>query len=485
MNDPIRRLASLTAFLFAALLIASTWIQSIGSADINNRSDNRRTLLNSYNRERGQILVDGEPIARSTATKDELKWQRTYSSPQLYSHVTGFYSFVYGTGGGVEDAENALLSGQSDKLFYGRVTDLLTGRRAKGASVELTIDPAVQRAASEALGDQRGAVVALDPRTGEILAMVSKPNYDPSLLATHDVTAQQEAWTELNGDPTRPLVNRAIGGNLYPPGSTFKIVTAAAAIESGTFTKDSTLPGPAELDLPQTTTNLPNSHPGACGPNNKTTLLQALETSCNTAFGWLGMELGAETLADQASRFGFGDRLDIPMRVADSTFPADADEPQTAQSAIGQFEVRTTPLQVAMIAAAVANDGVVMRPHMVRSILGSDTSVLEEKKVEQLSEAMSPETADALTDMMQAVVESGTGTAAQIPGVAVAGKTGTAEHAKDAAPHAWFTAFAPADDPQVAVAVVVEDGGKAGSEAYGGTVAGPIAKAVMEAVINP
>lgn len=484
MNAPIRRLSIVVAMLFTALLVSSTWIQFVQARELQERPDNRRTLLATYARERGQILVGGTPVARSVPSNDELKWLRTYPQGELYSHVTGYYSFVYGPGGGLEAAENALLSGQSDKLFYRRVSDMLTGRKQAGASLELTIDPKAQAAASEAMQGQRGAVVALDPSTGAILAMVSNPPYDPADLTSHDTKKVEQAWDSLNSDPTRPLVNRAIGGNLYPPGSVFKVVTAAAALSSGEYTEESVLPGPATLDLPQTTADLPNSNGLPCGPDNKVTLKRALEISCNTAFGWLGMELGAEAFQAQSARFGIGDSLQIPMRVTPSSVPQELNDPQLAQSAIGQYDVRVTPLQVAMISAGVANNGVVMKPYLVESVLSSDLDTIDEAEPSQMSQAVDAEQAGALTRMMEAVVETGTGKAAQIDGVSVAGKTGTAQHAVGKPPHAWFTGFAPADDPRVAVAVVVEDGGNAGSEAAGGRVAAPIAKAVMEAVIG-
>lgn len=484
MNAPIRRLSTIVAMLFCTLLVSSTIIQFFQAKSLQDRPGNRRTLLANYARERGQILVGGSPIAKSTPVDDELKWLRTYPQPKLYSHVTGYYSFTYGAGGGIEGAENSLLAGTSDKLFYRRVSDILTGRQPSGASLELTLNAKAQAAAEKALGNQRGAVVALDPSTGEVLAMVSHPAYDPSVLSSHDTTKVVAAWKALTSDPTQPLVNRAIAGNLYPPGSTFKIVTAAAALESGKWTEESQIPGPAVLDLPQTSATLPNDFAGACGPNDKTTLKHALEISCNTAFGWLGMELGTSAFRSQAAKFGVGDRLTVPMTVTPSSIPVELNKPQLAQSAIGQFDVRVTPLQVAMISAAVGNRGVVMAPHLVKRVTSSDLEVIDEPKPEQLSQAVSADTAAALTRMMEAVVESGTGKAARIDGVAVAGKSGTAERGKGLAPHAWFTSFAPANDPKVAVAVVVEDGGTAGNEAAGGRVAAPIARAVMEAVLG-
>jgi peptidoglycan glycosyltransferase len=486
MNNPIRRLSTLAGFLFAVLLVSTTWIQFVDAKDLNARSDNRRTLLSSYGRERGQILVDGKPIARSTAVKDELKWQREYLDAKLYSHITGYYSFVYGTGGGLESADNALLSGQSDKLFYRRIADMFTGRKPVGASLQLTINPAVQKAADQALGNQRGAAVAIDPRTGAILALVSHPQYDPNPLASHEESVQTKAWKSLNADPARPMVDRAIAGDLYPPGSTFKLVTAAAALASGSYTPVSELPGPASLDLPLTTTNLPNHGNQSCGPNDRTTLTRALVISCNTAFGWLGMQLGADAMRAQAAKFGIGDQLSIPMRVTPSSFPADLNAPQLAQSSIGQYDVRMTPLQVAMISAAIANDGELMKPYLVsNAIVSSDLSVIDPATPEAMSQAVDGSVAKQLKAMMVDVVEQGTGRPARIDGVKVAGKTGTADHAKGEAPHAWFTGFAPADDPKIAVAVVVERGGNAGSEAAGGSTAGPIARAMMLPVVKP
>ncbi len=484
MNAPIRRLSLLVAMLFALLLLSSTWIQYVDAKNINALPSNKRTELANFTRERGAILVAGDPIASSTPAKDELKWTRVYAQPTRYAHVTGYYSFVYGPGGGIEGAENSLLSGQSDKLFYRRVTDLLTGKEPVGATIELTINPKAQEAADTALGNQRGAVVALDPATGAILAMVSHPAYDPSTLTKHNRGAVEAAWERLLAAPGDPLFNRAIAGNLYPPGSTFKLITAAAALESGSYTPDSEVPGPAELALPGVTEPLANHDHAPCGPGDKTTLLHALEISCNTTFASLGMTLGAAALREQAAKFGFGDQLTVPMRVTPSTVPAKLDEPQLAQSAIGQFEVKATPLQMAMVAAAIGNEGVVMHPHLVDKVLTSELKTIDTAGAEQSSEAISPEVAEQLTRMMVTVVASGTGTPAQIPGVEVAGKTGTAQHGAGAAPHAWFTGFAPTRNPKVAVAVVVEDGGRAGSEAAGGSVAGPIAKAVMEAVLN-
>jgi penicillin-binding protein A len=485
VNKPIRRLSFVVALLFCALLVSTTWIQFVTAKSLDSRPGNRRTLLESYSRERGAILVAGSPIAKSVPTNDDLKYVRTYPSPRLYSQVTGYYSFTFGAGGGLEGAGDALLSGRSDKLFYRRVVDMVTGRTPSGASLELTIDPKAQQAADQALGGQRGAVVALDPKTGAILAMVSHPQYDPATLAGHNLDSVAKAWKDLNADPGRPAVNRATGGDLYPPGSTFKLVTAAAALSSGKFTEESQIPGPASLDLPLTSTDLPTDDHQPCGPGDKTSLTHALEISCNSAFGWLGLDLGDDALRAQAAKFGFGDSLQVPMRVEPSRVPAQMNKPNTAQAAIGQYDVRVTPLQMAMVSAGIANKGTVMSPYLVKDTRNSSLDVIDQHQPEQLSQAITPDVAAALTRMMVTVVQSGTGTPAQIPDIEVAGKTGTAQHAKGGAPHAWFTAFAPAKDPKIAIAVVVEDGGDAGNEAFGGKVAAPIARQVMEAVLKP
>jgi len=486
VNAPLRRLSVLVTALFLVLMLAATWIQSIDAGRLRADARNSRTLYAELGRERGPILVGGEAVASSTPVEDAYRYQRVYADGRLYAHATGVYSVITQPTG-LEGARNDLLSGTSDQLFYRRLSDLLTGREPAGAVVETTLDADVQRAAAEALGDQRGAVVALDPRTGDVLAMVSSPSYDPDELATHDRDAAAAARQALLADEGDPLVNRAIAGDLYPPGSVFKIVTAAAALESGEFTPDGLVPGPAVLDLPQTDTGLPNSNGRSCGEGDQVTLTDALRISCNTAFGWLGMELGGDALREQAAAFGFGEPLSVPLRVTPSTVPAEMSPPQLAQAGIGQFDVRVTPMQVAMVSAAVANDGVLVKPNLVRSVRGEDLEVIEQPEPVELGRAVSADTAAQLTAMMETVVERGTGTAAQIDGVAVAGKSGTAQHGVDPGaepPHAWFTAFAPADDPQVAVAVVVEEGGAAGDEASGGRTAAPIARRVIQAALD-
>lgn len=482
MNTPLRRLTSVVILMFLALMLGSTWVQFVTAPDLNADERNVRTLYREFGTPRGPIVVGGEAVAASVPVDDVFGYQRVYTDGPLYAHVTGYYSIVYGRSE-LESAMNTELNGSADSLFLRRLQDLVTGRQPQGAVVETTVVPAIQQAAWDALGDQRGAVVALDPRTGAILALVSKPSYDPAVLASHTQAEVTAAWEALTSDQGEPLTNRALRGDLYPPGSVFKIVTAAAALENG-LDPATEIPAPVELDLPLTDTTLPNFGGAACSPTGTQTLADALRISCNTAFGQLGLDLGAEVLREQARAFGFSEELSVPMRVTESSFPADPDAPQTALSAIGQYEVRVTPLQVAMISAAVANDGVLLYPYSVAAVRSADLEVVDRTEPEEMGRAVSAGTADLLTEMMVGVVESGSGRAAQIPGVRVAGKTGTAQTGNERDAHAWFTAFAPADDPRVAVAVVVENGGSLGSEATGGAVAAPIARAVIQAALQ-
>lgn len=481
MNRPLRRVAVAVMVLFAALLANVNVIQLVQAGELENEPGNSRLVFEEYSRERGPILVEGVEVARSVETDDTLRFLRVYDPGALYAHATGYYSFVYGASG-VERAENAVLSGTDDRLFVRRVLDTLTGEQNRGGSVALTLDPQAQQAALDAMQGRPGAVVALEPSTGRILAMVSTPTFDPNVLASHDAAGITAAYEALSADPGEPLLNRALS-QTYPPGSTFKIVTTAAALENGATPQDEVYGG-AALDLPLTSTTLPNSTGEACTGGDTTTLIDALRLSCNTAFGSLGLELGAETLAAQAQAFGFGAGYDVPVPTAASRFPEDANEPQVAQSAIGQFDVAATPLQMAMVVAAVANRGILMEPYLVEEVRGPDTVPLGRHEPSELGRSVSAQTADQLTAMLVEVVEDGTGRNAAIDGVSVAGKTGTAQVGEGRSPHAWFVSFAPAEDPRVAVAVIVENGGGE-TEISGGRLAAPVARAVMEAALAP
>jgi peptidoglycan glycosyltransferase len=496
MNKPIRNLAVACMFLFVALLVNATYVQYWEADDLTSLSkhpDNKRVRDAEFSRERGAILVRGKAVAESNKSGDAYKFQRVYPQGPEYAHLTGFFSRDWGLGG-VESTQNSILSGSDSRLFIdNRVIALMGGEDPKGGSVTLTVDPGAQRAAYDglnALGDNvRGAVVAIEPSTGKVLAMVSSPSYNPNRLASHDFNEVGRAKQRLEENDLSPLNNRAIE-EVLPPGSTFKLVTAAAALDSGEYDPDTQVPGGARLDLPQTSTDLINDGGGSCG-GERITLTKALQVSCNVSFGDVGMKVGADKIRDTAEKFGFGERAftdldDALTKQALSRFPEDPDKPQTALSAIGQFDVAATPLQMAMVGAGIANDGVVMKPYLVDEIKSPKLDVLDKTRPEPMpgQPAMSSAASRDLRQMMVAVVEGGTARTAQIPGVEVAGKTGTAQSAPDRPPYAWFVSFAPAETPAVAVAVLVQDAGVARDEISGSGLAAPIAKAVMEAVIG-
>lgn len=482
MNEPVRRLSIVVLVLFLALLGSTSWIQVLGAEDLNQDPRNVRTLYREYGTFRGPILVDGEPVVRSVPVNTSFNYQRTYSDGPLYAPITGFYSIVNGRTG-LEQTENALLVGSADELFWTRLGNLFAGEQQQGASIEVTIRGALQEVAAEALGDQRGAVVALDPSTGAVLAMVTSPSYDPTELASHSTSTVNDNYRRLLETEGNPLINRAIAGDTYPPGSTFKLIDAAAALESG-YTPDSMLHAPERLELPQSSATIGNFGGVQCSPDDRVSMADALRTSCNTAFASLGMSLGWSVLERKARAFGFTEQLEIPLPVTASRLPDDPDAALTAHSAIGQYDVRVTPLQMAMVAAAIANEGVLMHPYLVETVRAPDLTIVRTAEPTEYRRSMTRAEANTLTRMMVDVVEDGTGRAARIGGVDVAGKTGTAETGQGTPPHAWFVSFAPADDPVVAVAVLVENGGSMGSEATGGAVAAPIARAVMEEALR-
>ncbi|MFD7153368.1 peptidoglycan D,D-transpeptidase FtsI family protein [Kribbella sp. NPDC059898] len=483
MNSAIRRLAVAAIILMLALMANSTYLQAFRSSEINGRNDNKRVRDSQFSVNRGPILIGTTPIAKSDPSNDQFKYQRKYPSGLVYAPATGYYSYLFGRGG-IELTMNSELNGSDPSMAFRRIIDVISNRPQQGGSITLTLNAAAQQAAYDGLAGKTGAVVAIEPKTGKILAMATRPSYDPNLLASHDTTKVSAAWKSLNADKNKPLSNRAVQ-ELYPPGSTFKLVTAAAALSSGKYTPTTTVNSPAQLPLPQTTVPLVNEDGKNCGGSNNATLTIALRYSCNTAFGTVGMALGADALNAQAAKFGFGARplTELPG-VATSQFPGDPNEPQTAQSAIGQFDVRATPLQMAMVAAGIANQGNVMKPYLVQNVQTPDLKTVSETKPESLHQAVTPQVATQLTDMMIDVVNNGTGKPGRISGVQVAGKTGTAQTSKDRPPFAWFTAFAPAKDPKVAVAVLIEDANVPRTDVAGGTLAAPIAKKVMEAVLG-
>lgn len=484
MNGPLKRAALACLLMFGLLMINVNYLQVVRADDLRANPRNDRNFYARYEVERGRITAGDKVIAESFDTGDtEYRFERRYPEGKLYAPITGF--FAPESERDMERAKNSLLNGTSADLLIRRSIDLFTAKQSKGANVDLTINPRAQEAAYKALGasGKKGALVAIEPKTGAILAMVSLPTYDPNPLSKPNKADVNKAYNKLDKDEDKPLVNRAIERS-YPPGSTFKVVTMAAYLESDdTLGPESQVDAPQVLDLPNTTADLPNYGGAACGAG-RVTLSFALEKSCNTPFGKIAMELGYDALKDQALKFGIGgEPLSIPLPVAGSGIGEEEDQAALAQASIGQRSNQMTPLQMAMIAAGIANNGVVMKPYLVNKVADAEGGEIETADPEELSTAMSEDSARKLQEMMVNVVSKGTASAAQIPGVTVGGKTGTAETAEGRDPHAWFISYAPAEDPQVAVALIVESG-SAGSDASGGQTAAPIAKSVMEAVLR-
>lgn len=478
MNKPIRRIAVLTILMFVALLVQVTQINVFQQQSLNANPQNRRVRDEQFGAQRGPIVAGNTTLAVSHPTQSgsQFAYQRSYPGGALYAPITGFSSYDFGSAG-LERTYAAELAGTSGSQFVGRLVDTLTGHTSQGATIETTIDPKAQKAASDALGHQMGAVVALDAQTGAILAMVTSPSYDPNPLSGTDITKASQAYGALLADPNQPLFNRA-SNEVYPPGSTFKLVTAAAALESG-MEPSTLIDTPAKLTLPGTRTQLPNET--LCG-NGQQTLDRALQLSCNTAYANVGIKLGANALRQQADKFGWGFQLTDVGGVA-AQFPANPNAAQTAMSAIGQYDVASNPLHMAMVAAGIVNDGKVMRPYLVQTVRAADLTPLSTTKPTELSQAMTPANAQKLQGMMVNVVQQGTGTTAQISGVRVGGKTGTAQTTPDKPPYAWFTSFGEANNRKIAVAVFVESANVPRSEIGGNVVAAPIARAVMQALL--
>ena len=484
-NRQIRRLGITVVLLFVALFVQLNWLQVVHADKLRDDPRNTRNAVRDFSQPRGAIVsADNKVLARSDTTGDSFKRIRVYppETAQLFAHVTGYFSFTFGTEG-VERTYNDELAGRTDQLKLNRLADLLLDRK-RTANVRLTIPTSVQQVASQQLGNRKGAVVAIDTRTGALLALWSFPSYDPNPLAAHDQKAVQAARAQLVANADKPLLPRTYRERFFP-GSTFKTVTSATAIATGLATPDQPVyPTLKELDLPQTTRNLKNFGGESCGGPLK----EALRVSCNTTFGQIGLDLGGDKLSAGAENFGFDDRppLDLPA-VASSFFPQaetfKQNQPALAQSAIGQFDVAATPLQMALVAAGIANNGVIMKPHVMAEIRDDEGEVLRRSDPKPWRTAIDPTVAGQVRDMMIDVVNRGTAKSVAIPGTQVAAKTGTAQlGTQPPSSHAWMVAFAPAEAPRVAVAVIVQ--GQPGvSEVTGGRVAGPIARAVLQAAL--
>ena len=505
MDKQIRRVGIGFVLLFALLFAQLAYVQVVEADRIANDPANAaRQIIAEYKIKRGTILTrEGVVLAQSVqaAEGSALRFDRQYPQGPLYGHITGYYSRIFGRSG-LEAAMGDELSGEAPELAVANLSDLILGRPRRGASVVVTLDHDLQRAADDALGSLPGAVVAIDPQNGDILALVSNPSFDPSELSTGSDRSIRRAWERLTGAESRPLIARATD-ELFLPGSSFKIVTAAAALENG-FGPDSVWPNPHRLDLPLTSNELQNFADAFCNNGaSSITLLQAFVESCNVTFGEVALEVGAEAMADQAHDFRFCstfpptrtgcDEQTIPFvlefeagRFPDAAYFSGQD-PLLAYSGVGLDNDLTNPMMQALIASAVANDGVMMRPRLVKEVRDPQGRQIREYGEEQLGQPISHSTARILTEMMRQVVLRGTASSAfsgfPIP---VAGKTGTATQGAGTAPHAWFTAFAPVvegREPSIAVAVIVENGG-GNTEATGGAVAAPIVRAVIEAYLG-
>ncbi|MGY1580803.1 peptidoglycan D,D-transpeptidase FtsI family protein [Streptomyces sp. MN13] len=487
MNKPLRRIAIFCGLLILTLLIRDNWLQYVRADELATDTDNRRVAIERYASPRGDIIVDGKAITGyKEASSGDFEYVRTYKDGAMWAPVTGYASQAFGTNQ-LENLEDGILTGNDDRLFFRQTLDMLTGKKKEGGNVVTTLNSAAQKAAYEGLkGRGKGAVAAIEPSTGKILALASYPSYDPSTIAGYSAD-DERAWNKLQkkNNPDDPMLNRALR-ETYPPGSTFKVVTAAAALENGLYTgADQKTKTPLPWTMPGTTTVLKNEGNIPC---ENATLRVALQWSCNTVFGKVGSDLGNDKMLEQAKKFGFTSEQFTPVRANASVFSEDMAPSEVALSSIGQFNTAATPLQMAMVASAVANDGTLMKPYMVDKLQAPNVDTIEQTDPEELSQPLSEENAQILQSMMETVVEEGTGKNARIPDVKVGGKTGTAQHGVDNSekPYAWFISYAKLSDGSspVAVAVVVEDEAADRGDISGGGLAAPIAKSVMEAVIG-
>lgn len=482
MTRRLRRVTVLIFFMFLALFASTSILQVITAPSLQADARNTRTTIASYSVQRGEIIAGTQVLAKSVPVNTVFKFQRQYENAGLYSSIVGYYTRTQGSAG-IEQALNTQLTGKSDDQFLTRVQNLITGRTPQGAAVTLTIDPRIQQAASDALGDHIGAAVAIEPKTGRILAMVSKPGFDTNTLTGSDDQQVISTYKSLLADPNQPLVNRAIGGATYPPGSTFKLVVSAAALENG-FTPDSEFDNVRDLTLTGTSTQVHNISNTLCGSGSKTTMRTALQYSCNIPFAELGGQLGEAKISAVAAKFGFGHTFKIPLKVTASQYPSGMTPAQLQLASFGQYDVRATPLQMALVSAGIANGGAVMTPQLVQSVQDDRLHTTQSFQAKKYSQAVDPATAETLSQMMQFNVSSGAISSARINGVDVAGKTGTAETTKSAQYTLWFTGFAPANDPKVAVAVAVENGGAYNDSLGSHEIAAPIGRDIMKAVLD-
>jgi penicillin-binding protein A len=485
MNSAIRKVGVVIVLLFVAITAQLTYLQLVRASSLNRDPHNVRVATRDLTRDRGDIVTaDGAVLARSVPVSDQLKFQREYPLGALFGHVTGYQSVTLGNTG-VERQYDSSLLGRDVSLQSHSLSDLLNSHNPTG-TVVLTLTRGAQQVAKDALRGRRGSVVVLDVKTGGIVAMYSEPSFDPTPLASHNTAAVQKYFDALESTPIHPDLPRAYRER-YPAGSTFKVLTTAVALDAGVVNPTTPFPQLTEIPLPQSTRTLANFGHERCGG----TLAQSFTVSCNTTFARIGLTLG-DRLAQGITAFGINapaPPLDLTPGAASSVGPRYGtfanNQPFFALGAIGQGDVAVTPLEMALVAESVADNGVMMVPHVMSEIRASDGTVVRRFHPTEWRRTMTPGTSAILNEFMRSVVASpnGTGTAARIPGITVAGKTGTAE-APGGPPHAWFIAFAPAEAPKYAIAVIVERGGDQGSEATGGRVAAPIAAQVLSALLK-
>ena len=494
MNRALKRLSIAVLVMFLLLLININYLQGFEPASLATKPGNSRAFYAQFQYQRGDISTsDNVPIAASKLSTPSdyanfgIKYQRYYPSGPEYAPVTG-YDTVYSESG-LEQYENSVLNGSDSSLTVRNFVDMLTGKQRKGANVTVTVNSKAQTAAYNGLAQtlkgttKVGAVVALNPATGAILAMASYPSYDPNQLAVHNTATLGNTDKALLQAPGNPLLNHAIN-DTFPPGSTFKIVTSSSFFNASAGNNPQTsVASPTQLTLPQTTHVLTNDAGEVCGTGSGTTsLLTAFAQSCDTTFGKLGIIVGAPALNTQAQAFGMNSSsLKIPMSVTPSDYVMPPSQALTAFSAIGQFSDTVTAMQEAMFSAAIANGGKLMSPYLVQSVVASDLSTVNNTAPVMLNQAVSPSVANNVGQMMDAAVQQSNGTAFAFnqanTGVNIAGKTGTAQNGVNNSNlnDAVFTAFAPYANPQIAVGVIIQGGG------YGATAAAPIAVQVIKA----
>ena len=485
MTRQIRALGIGLMVCFVILFVQLNRLTVFQAAELNYNPDNTRDILRDFTQPRGSITTaDGVVIARSVPSNDRFEFQREYPTGPRFAHITGYYSFTLGSSG-VEKTYNDELAGRTSDLAFQELGDLFVDKDRVG-DLTLTVRDDLQRIAVEQLGQREGAVVALDPRSGEILTMVSFPSFDPNLLANHNTQAAADAQRLLDANPEKPRLARSYQDRFFP-GSTFKVVTGSAGITHGGVTPDKPVyPVTNAYTPPGTIRPIRNFGGTSCGG----ALFQILRQSCNTAFAEMGTEtVGPEGMIETSEAFGFNQDVPIDLTApARSNFPTDFERnlPALAQSSIGQNDVAATPLQMAMVAAAVANRGEVMTPHVLRDVRDPDGNVVDTYDPDVWTTAMDQSAADLMREAMRGVVDSGTATRLDVPGFDVAGKTGTAQLGTDPPrSHAWIIGFAgpEGEEPTIAIAVLVE-GQPGASEQTGGRVAAPIAQAVLAAYLQ-